>query len=237
MKKQLVVWGITAALMLPACAEMPQSNTGKGALYGTAGGAAAGALAGQLIGHDTRSTLIGAAVGAAVGGLTGTAIGHMMDKQQAAFQQELANSRAVSVSREPDVTAPPSSSGQQAPPQIIALTLKGDVFFDTNSSVVKPGVYSEFDRIAQVMVQYPQTQIVVEGHTDSRGSEAFNQRLSEQRAEAVKSQLIERGVASSRIQTIGYGKTRPIATNETEAGRQLNRRVEIKIKPLPDAQG
>ncbi len=233
MKKKWVVWGITAALMLPACAEMPQSNTGKGALYGTAGGAAAGALAGQLIGHDTKSTLLGAAIGAAVGGLTGAGVGHMMDKQQAAFQQELANSRAVSVSREPDVTTPPSGSGQQqAPPQIIALTLKGDVFFDTNSAVVKPGTYSEFDRIAQVMVQYPQTQITIEGHTDSRGSADLNQRLSEQRAEAVKSQLVERGVASNRIETVGYGKTRPIATNQTEAGRQLNRRVEIKIKPV-----
>lgn len=229
MKYKFAVLAVTIAMIFPACADM-QSKTEKGAVYGTAGGAAAGAIIGQLIGHSTQATLMGAAIGAAAGGLTGAAVGHMMDKQEQAYQQALANSRATTVTREPDTSHP--ASGNEPPPEIIALTLKGDFYFDTNSAVVKPGMYSELDRIAQIMNQYPQTMISIEGHTDSKGSDSFNQTLSEQRALAVKSLLVQRGVAANRIETVGYGKSMPIATNDTEAGRQLNRRVEIKIIPV-----
>jgi len=236
--KKLIVLCLVSVMMLPACAEMtgPQTNTGKGAMYGTAGGAAAGALVGQLVGKNTKSTLIGAGVGALLGGAAGASIGQMMDKQAAAFQQALAESQAMSMRREPDPT--PTSYGgntggqQQAPPQIIALTLKGDVFFKTGSAEVYPGAYSEIDRIAQVMTQYPQTTITVEGHTDSVGSDSLNQRLSEQRAQSVANLLSQRGVEYSRITTVGYGETRPVASNNTEGGKQLNRRVEIRIRPM-----
>ncbi len=234
--KKLIVLCLVSVMMLPACAEMtgPQTNTGKGAVYGTAGGAAAGALAGQLIGRNTKSTLIGAAIGAAVGGVAGASIGQMMDKQAAAFQQALADSQAMSMRREPDPTPTSygNTGGQQEPPaKIIALTLKGDMFFKTGSAEVNSGAYNDIDRIAQVMAQYPQTTITVEGHTDSTGSRANNQALSERRAQSVASLLSQRGVEYSRITTVGYGQDRPIASNNDAGGRQLNRRVEIRIRP------
>lgn len=220
MKKILVVV-LAAAVAAVGCAA-PQTKTGKGAMYGTAGGAAAGALAGQLIGKDTKGTLIGAAVGAAIGGLAGAGVGNYMDKQEADFQQALGGSEAAQVTREGD---------------LLAITLKGDMTFDTNSTVVRPGLYNEIDRIAQVMVQYPETQIVVQGHTDSSGSDEYNQRLSERRAETVKNLILQRGVDSSRITSMGYGESMPVASNNTPEGRQMNRRVEIRIKPNPPAAG
>lgn len=220
MKKILVVV-LAAAVAAVGCAA-PQTKTGKGAMYGTAGGAAAGALAGQLIGKDTKGTLIGAALGAAIGGLAGAGVGNYMDKQEADFRQALGGSEAAQVTREGD---------------LLAITLKGDVTFDTNSTVVRPGLYNEIDRIAQVMVQYPETQIVVQGHTDSSGSDEYNQRLSERRAETVKNLILQRGVDSSRITSMGYGESMPVASNNTPEGRQMNRRVEIRIKPNPPAAG
>ncbi len=205
--KKVFLLTLSTLFLLTACAG-PQTNTGKGALYGAGGGAAAGALA--------QSTLIGAAIGAAVGGAAGAGVGHMMDKQEAEYRNALAASDAAAVRREGD---------------LLAITLKGDVTFDTDSTTVRPGLYSEIDRIANVMVRYPQTLIQVEGYTDSTGSEAYNQRLSERRAEAVKNLLVQRGVDPSRIYAIGFGENMPIATNDTPEGRQLNRRVEIKVAP------
>ncbi|AOY58878.1 MULTISPECIES: OmpA family protein [Desulfococcus] len=219
--KRILTVVIAAALVMTGCAG-PQTKTGKGALYGTTGGAAAGALAGQLIGKDTKGTLIGAAVGAAVGGLTGLGAGKYMDRQEADLNQALSQSHAAQVSREGN---------------LLAVTLKGDVTFDTDSTVVRPGLYNEIDRIAQVMVQYPETQIFVQGHTDSTGAAEYNQRLSERRAEAVRNLLLQRGVSADRVTAMGYGETMPVATNATPEGRQMNRRVEIRIKPNEPAAG
>jgi len=171
---------------------------------------------GQVIGHDTKGTLIGAAIGAAVGGLGGAGVGKMMDNQERDMRAALASSEAASVSREGN---------------LLALTFKGDVTFDTNSAVVRPGLYSELNRVAGVMNQYPSTLIRVEGHTDSKGSNEYNMELSNRRANAVKSLLVQRGIAGSRIEAVGFGKSMPIASNDTEAGCQKNRRVEIKIAP------
>jgi outer membrane protein OmpA-like peptidoglycan-associated protein len=111
------------------------------------------------------------------------------------------------------------------------VTFKGDVTFDTNSAVVKSELNSEIDRVAGILNQYPSTLIRVEGHTDSKGSDALNMDLSKRRANAVRDLLVQRGVAASRIEVIGFGKSMPVATNDTAAGRQRNRRVEIKIAP------
>jgi outer membrane protein OmpA-like peptidoglycan-associated protein len=202
-------------LLLVGCAA-PQTKTEKGALYGAGGGAVAGAVVGQVVGHNTKSTLIGSAIGAAVGGLGGAGVGRMMDNQEKDMRSALASSEAASVSREGN---------------LLAVTFKGDVTFDTNSTVVRPGLQSELDRVAGVMNQYPNTLVRVEGHTDSKGSNEYNMDLSNRRALAVKNLLIQRGIADGRLDVAGYGETMPVATNETEAGRQKNRRVEIKIAP------
>ena len=194
----------------------PQTNTQKGATYGAAGGAVAGAILGQIIGHNTESTLIGTAVGAAVGGAGGAAVGNMMDKQEAEMRQALADSEAAAISREGN---------------LLEISLKGDVTFDTDSAIVRPGLYSEIDRIANILIKYPNTVIQVEGHTDSTGTESYNMELSARRAEAVKNILVNKGVEPSRILTLAFGESKPIASNDYDYGRAQNRRVEIKVAP------
>jgi outer membrane protein OmpA-like peptidoglycan-associated protein len=210
----LVIFSFISVLVFSSCAT--QNKTQKGGLYGAGGGAIAGALLGQLIGQDTEATLIGAAIGAAVGGAAGAGVGRMMDNQERDMRQALANSEAAAIRREGN---------------LLAVTLKGDVTFDYDSSVVKPGAFSEIDRIGNVMMQYPDTVIRVEGHTDSTGSEEYNLELAARRAAAVKNQIVQKGIDSSRIETVTFGESSPIATNDTQAGRQMNRRVEIKIAP------
>lgn len=214
MKKGLMIF--MALILLSSCSTL-DSKTGKGAIIGTTLGAVAGAAAGQAIEGDTEGTLIGAAAGALIGGLTGTGVGYYMDKQEQALREALAQSEMASIKREGN---------------IIALTLKGDVLFDYDSTAIKPGLYNEIERIATVMVNYPETRINIEGHTDSSGSEKYNMDLSKRRAEGVKNLLLQRGVTGSRLNVIPYGETQPRATNSTESGRQLNRRVEIKIIPV-----
>ncbi len=215
-----IIAGLICILLLAACAA-PQTKTQKGGTYGAAGGAAAGAIIGQVIGGDTKGTLIGAAIGAAVGGLGGAGVGKMMDNQERDMRAALSASEAAAVRREGN---------------LLAVTFKGDVTFDTNSAVVNPGLFSEIDRVASVLTQYPDTLIRVEGHTDSTGSESYNLDLSRQRSNSVKNLLAQRGVGGNRVEVVGYGETMPVATNDTEAGRQKNRRVEIKIAPQVQQQ-
>jgi outer membrane protein OmpA-like peptidoglycan-associated protein len=176
---------------------------------------------GQAIGHNTQSTLIGAAIGAAVGGGGGYGVGAMMDKQEKDMREVLAKSEATAVTREGN---------------LLSVTFRGDVTFDTNSAELRSGLYNEINRVAGVLNQYPDTLIRVEGHTDSKGSDEYNMDLSKRRANNVKTLLVMRGVAENRIEVAGYGKTMPVATNDTEAGRQKNRRVEIRIAPKVQTQ-
>lgn len=216
MKNVSVSVFLCLVLLAGCAAPETQTKTQKGAIYGAAGGAAAGAIVGQVISHDTKGTLIGAAIGAAAGGLGGAGVGKMMDDQERDMRKAVASSEAASVSREGN---------------LLAVTFKGDVTFDTNSTVLRPGLQSEINRVAGVLNQYPNTLVRVEGHTDSKGTDAYNMDLSNRRAMAVKNLLVQRGIADSRIEAVGYGETLPVATNDTEAGRQRNRRVEIKIAP------
>lgn len=212
--KKLVLWLGIVSLLTSGCAM--ETKTQKGAAIGTGVGAAVGAGLGQAIGRNTSATLIGAAAGAVAGGLTGGAIGSYMDKQEATMRQELANVEGASVQRNMDM---------------LAVTFKSDVLFPYDSYALKPGSYDELGRVAKVLNQYPQTNITVAGHTDSKGSDEYNQTLSEKRADVVKNALAGMGVNPSRMTAVGHGESKPVADNTTEAGRQLNRRVEIVINP------
>ena len=208
------IFSFICLFVITACA--PQTRTQKGGMVGAGGGAAAGALVGYLIGKDAEATLIGAAIGAAAGGAAGAGVGRMMDNQERDMRQALAESEAAAVSREGN---------------LLAISLKGDVTFDTDSAVIKPGMYTEIDRIAGVLNQYPDTVIRIEGHADSRGSEQYNMDLSGRRAAAVQNMFIQRGLYRDRVEAVSLGESIPIASNNTVEGRARNRRVEIKVAP------
>ncbi|MGE4545167.1 MAG: OmpA family protein [Pedobacter sp.] len=214
MKKFLTVVAVVS-LMAAGCAQ-PMTQTQKGVAIGAGTGAAVGAGLGQLIGGDTEGTLIGAGIGAALGGTAGGFFANYMEKQEMAMRQQLSGVEGASIQRDAEV---------------LAVTFKSDVLFDVNSSTVKPGGYDELQRVAGVLNNYPQTTIQIAGHTDSSGSEQYNMQLSLQRANAVKNVLVGYGVAPARLMTVGYGESKPIASNATEAGRQINRRVAITITP------
>jgi len=193
-----------------SCAGPTQQE--RGTKTGALLGAAAGALLGQAIGRNTTATILGAGIGAAVGGISGNQIGAYMDRQEQELRAAMAESEAASIRRTQNV---------------LTATFKSEVMFDFDSSTLKPGAYQEMDRVARILNKYSQTTIRVEGHTDSKGSEAYNQTLSEKRAMAVKNALVQRGVDPLRIQTVGYGESQPISSNDA-----VNRRVSIVIIPI-----
>jgi outer membrane protein OmpA-like peptidoglycan-associated protein len=186
---------------------------------GTAAGAAAGAVLGGVLGaatgsHNQREKVaIGAATGAAIGGLLGNRIGAYMDKQE----QDLRNAMASTVAQN-------NATIQRNNEQMLTATFKSDVFFDVNSSVLKPGGYAELDRVANVLNQYSQTMIRVEGHTDLTGSEQYNLQLSERRANAVKNALIQKGIDPARVSAIGMGMCCPVSSDNA-----ANRRVSMVL--------
>lgn len=212
--KRLLILALVV-FMTWGCAQ-PTSKTQKGAMVGTGLGAAAGAGLGQAIGGDTEATLLGAGIGALVGGVAGGSIGRYMDNQESELRQGFAQSDAANVQRNAN---------------ILEVTFKSDVLFDTDSAALKAGSHTEISRVARVLNEYPQTSIVVAGHTDSTGSEEHNQALSERRAQSVKNALIDQGVSPARVTTVGYGEMQPIASNYTPEGRQMNRRVVVTIAP------
>ncbi|QTA89792.1 OmpA family protein [Desulfonema magnum] len=227
--KKMLLFCLVVIFLAASCATNggPKTKTEKGAVYGTVAGAAVGAAVGQAIGRDKQGTLWGTGAGAVVGGLAGAALGRMMDEQEKAFREVLAASDAQAAAQKEELRT--EVVRQEA--ELLSIVLKGDVTFDTNSSKIKKEMYPELRRIADVMIKYPDTSITVEGHTDNQGKESYNMDLSRQRAEAVKTLLIQNGVASSRIETMAFGENSPVAPNNTSAGRLQNRRVEIKIAP------
>jgi outer membrane protein OmpA-like peptidoglycan-associated protein len=215
MKKTTLLLCIIFSLTISGCATDTQQK--KGRVLGAALGTVVGAGVGYAIGGDFQGAAIGAGAGLVAGGLAGDQIGKYMDKQEAEMRQALAEVESASIQREQD---------------ILAITFKSDFSFDFDSAIIKPGAEDEIARVAAVLIKYPQTNISIEGYTDSKGTEEYNMNLSTRRAEAVKASLIGRGLSSSRLQTIGFGESKPVATNDTETGRQQNRRVRIVIAPI-----
>ena len=216
MSKNILILCVALTFMISACAT-PMTKTEKGTAAGVGIGAATGAILGQAIGRNTGATLLGAAAGAVVGGIAGNMIGGYMDKQEQEFQQLVAGREGTTVQRQQNN---------------LSITMKSDVLFDTGSSLIKPGAQDEIARIADILNRYPQTRVTIEGHTDSIGSESNNMRLSEARATAVGDALAARGVDPGRVTTVGLGESKPIASNATEAGKQLNRRVTLLVVPI-----
>jgi outer membrane protein OmpA-like peptidoglycan-associated protein len=218
MKKIRLPLVLILVLSLVGCAQM--SNRQKtGAAVGTAAGAGVGAAIGSAIG-DSEGAWIGGLIGAGLGGLAGYQVASYMDRQEAELSAVLAESRAnnrASIVRDRENT------------DVLLATFKGDVFFGFDSFSLKPGAYAEIDRAAPVLKKYHHTAIQVEGHTDKSGTETYNQRLSEKRAEAVKNALIQSGIDASRIRTVGFGESQPISSDPA-----MNRRVTLRIIPLVD---
>ena len=208
MKKTIaIIASLLLAISLFSCAGPTQKE--KGEKTGALIGGTSGTIPGQVIGNHMESTLLGASIGTPVGGIAGHQIGAYMDRQE---QELKAASEAASIQRTHDV---------------LTATFRSEHLFDLDSSTLKPGAYTEIARVADVLNRYPQTTIRVEGHTDSEGSEAYNQTLSEKRSLAVKSALTQRGVDPTRIQTVGFGESQPISSNDA-----INRRVVIVIIPI-----
>jgi outer membrane protein OmpA-like peptidoglycan-associated protein len=188
------------------------NHTRTGALIG----AGIGAVAGLLSGHDAVERRQRALVGAGIGGLAGGGIGAYQDRQEAALRSQLAGS-GVDVVRQGDN---------------ITLNMPGNITFAFDSANLQPQFGPVLDNVAQTLNQYNQTVIEVAGHTDTVGTDAYNQKLSVDRANSVAAYLSGRGVMPQRMIVTGAGETRPIASNDTEAGRAQNRRVEITIVPM-----
>ena len=172
-------------------------------------GATAGGAAGAVIGNQVGSTVTGAIIGAVVGGTAGAIIGHQMDQQAKELQQNI-----------PGATVSRVGEG-------IAVVFDSGLMFDFDSDVIRGEARTNLDRLASSLDKYDNSNLLLVGHTDGVGTETYNQSLSERRAAAAASYLAGRGVV--RIETKGRGEAEPIATNETEAGRHANRRVEIAI--------
>lgn len=187
------------------------NNKQKGAVIGAAGGAAIGGIIGNNVGKG--NTALGAIIGAVVGGAAGGYIGDRMDRQAERIEEEIPGAEVTRVGEGINVT----------------FTEDAGVYFDTNKSDVRGTSAATLDKLAGIFKEYPDSVVLVEGHTDSAGSDEYNWGLSQQRAESVTNYLISQGIANNRFTTKWYGETQPKATNETKEGKAQNRRVELAI--------
>ena len=205
---------LTAAMMLTGCSSM--NNTGKGALIGGGGGAAVGAGIGALIGGG-KGAAIGSAIGAGVGAGAGALIGRKMDKQQQELERQLAESAVVEQVQD--------ANGLQA----IKVTFNSGILFPTNGTELSVAAKNELTQFAVSLNNNPQTNVQIYGFTDNTGSMAVNQRVADGRSNAVKSYLVNSGVAFTRLTAQGVPMANYVASNDTAEGRAQNRRVEIYI--------
>ena len=205
LSKKLTV-ATVAASMMAGCASL--NNTERGAVVGAGTGGAIGAV----IGNQTGSTARGAIIGAVLGGAAGAIIGRRMDRQAQELEGELGQGADV------------SRVGEG-----IAVTFASGILFPFNSDQVLPAGRSNLDELAASLQRYPETEVLIVGHTDDVGSDTYNMGLSLRRAESSKNYLVSRGIAPNRIRTSGRGEMEPIASNADESGRSRNRRVEVAI--------
>ena len=206
MKSRLLALVLAATTVgVSACASM--NNKERGAVIG----AGAGAAVGGVIGNNTGSTARGAIIGAVVGGAAGAVIGHQMDQQAKEIQQTVPGAKVERVG------------------EGILVTFDSGLLFDFNSDRIRPDAASNLNNLASSLNKFGESKIMIVGHTDNVGTDSYNMDLSNRRANSASAYLQSRGVPSTRITTTGRGEAEPVASNDTEAGRQQNRRVEIAI--------
>jgi outer membrane protein OmpA-like peptidoglycan-associated protein len=201
-------WFMLAGATLVAsagCASL--NNKEKGGAIGAAGGA----VVGGVIGKATGSTVRGAIIGAAVGGTAGVIIGHQMDQKAKAIQASVPGAEVTRVG------------------EGLVVTFDSGLLFDFDSSVLRPESRANLDNLASNLSSFGDSKLLLVGHTDAQGADAYNQQLSQRRSAAVASYLESHGVSPARVETAGRGEAEPVASNDTEAGRQQNRRVEIAV--------
>ncbi|MBW1996812.1 MAG: OmpA family protein [Deltaproteobacteria bacterium] len=206
MRKIFILFLIFSFLLMGmGCAEW--SRMQKGAAIGAGAGGALGAL----IGHKAGSTAVGVLLGAAIGGAAGAYIGNYMDKQAAEIERDIAGARVERVG------------------EGIKITFSSGIMFDVDKAVLKEQYKGELRELSTILNKYEDTNILLEGHTDSTGSEEYNLDLSKKRAQSVANYLATQNVNPARFTIMGYGESQPIASNETAEGRAQNRRVEVAI--------
>ncbi|MBZ0267180.1 OmpA family protein [bacterium] len=203
MKKVFVVLAIVALLGSAAC-----TSTQKGGTIGAGAGAAIGAAIGKMHNDNTAT---GALIGAVIGGAAGTYIGHYMDKQAEEMQRDLEGAKVERVG------------------EGIKITFDSGILFAVNKADLQPAAQSNLNELAVILKKYDDTNILIEGHTDSTGSEDHNMELSKRRAQSVVNYLVGNEVKSARMSMMGYGESQPVADNGTDMGRTQNRRVELAI--------
>ncbi len=217
MKKTILAFALATTSLAgcmtydPYTGEEKTSSATKGSIIGAIGGAAIGAATSSKSDRG-KGALIGAAGGAAVGG----GIGYYMDKQEAELRRKLEGT-GVRVVRNGDE---------------IDLVMPGNITFDLNESSIKSSFSGTLESVALVLKEYDKTIIQIEGHTDSSGSDSYNQLLSERRASSVRDFLLNQGIEPKRTRAVGYGERYPVASNETASGREQNRRVELTLVPM-----
>ncbi len=201
---------LLGSVTLGGCAKKWQT----GAVVGAGGGA----VAGGAIGKAAGSTAKGAIIGAVVGGVAGGIIGNEMDKHAAELRQNIQGATVERVG------------------EGIEVTFDSGLLFDVDSDALRPEARTNLGELARSFEKYNDSDILIVGHTDGTGTESYNQRLSENRANAAAAYLVSHSVSGSRVRTLGLGETEPVASNESVSGRQTNRRIEVAIYASKDAQ-
>ena len=204
---------VLALAMIVGCNTVKNANNKqKGAVIGAGSGAAIGGVIGNNVG-DGNNTVLGAILGAAIGGVAGGYIGTRMDRQAERIEEEIPGAEVTRVGEGINVT----------------FTEDAGVYFDTNKSAVQGTSANTLNSMAEILKEYPKSNVLIEGHTDSAGPEDYNEKLSKQRATSVRDYLISEGISASRLTAKWYGENQPVADNSTSEGKAKNRRVELAI--------
>ena len=220
--KRYVATLVIAGLIVSGCTS-DGSASGKRGMTNLETGAAIGAVSGAVIGAVAykKNRTMGAVVGAVGGGLAGGAIGAYMDSQKKDLEKNLHKEIQAGAARV-----------DKMPNNVVRITMTNQTAFDTNSTSIKPAFFSTMDKVADVVIRYGKTTLTIVGHTDNKGGVEYNQKLSQHRALSVAQYLESKDVNPVRLATLGKGEGEPIASNDTETGRQANRRVEIYLEPV-----